>query len=138
MTDLSRFVEAQRLTYDSALAELRAGRKRSHWMWFVFPQIAGLGMSATAIYYAIASADEARAYLAHDLLGPRLRECTRAVLDHQGKSAGEIFGPVDAMKLRSSMTLFDHVGGADDPFADCLDAFFDGERDMRTLELLRS
>ena len=134
--DLSRFVEAQRLTYATALAELRAGRKRTHWMWFVFPQIAGLGMSATSIFYAIESADEARAYLAHDLLGPRLRECTLAILAHRGRAAEEIFGGVDAMKLRSSMTLFEHVGSPDEPFGPCLDVFFAGRRDERSLELL--
>lgn len=135
---LSRFVEAQRLTCDEALAELRAGRKRTHWMWFVFPQIAGLGTSATSIFYALESADEARAYLAHPLLGPRLRECTLAILSHPDRTAEEIFGAVDAMKLRSSMTLFEHVGGPDEPFGPCLDAFFGGRRDERTLELLRA
>jgi len=133
---LSRFVEAQRSIYPAALAELRAGRKTSHWMWFVFPQIAGLGTSAAAIFYAIGSAGEARSWLAHDPLGPRLRECTNAVLAHAGKTAEAIFGPVDAMKLRSSMTLFDHVGGAGEPFGPCLDAFFSGPRDGRTLALL--
>ncbi|HEY5721089.1 MAG TPA: DUF1810 domain-containing protein [Allosphingosinicella sp.] len=133
---LSRFVEAQRSIYPAALAELRAGRKTSHWMWFVFPQIAGLGMSATAIFYAIASEDEARAYLAHPVLGPRLRECTNAVLDHRDKSAEAIFGPVDAMKLRSSMTLFERVGAAREPFGACLEALFDGRRDAKTLDLL--
>lgn len=135
-SSLSRFVEAQRETYAAALAELRSGRKRSHWMWFVFPQIAGLGMSATSIFYAIASGDEARAYLAHPVLGPRLRECTNAVLVHRDKSAEAIFGPVDAMKLRSSMTLFDHVAEAGEPFAPCLEVFFAGRRDGRSLELL--
>ena len=93
-------------TYDRALAELRAGAKASHWMWFVFPQLAGLGSSAMAREYAISSLDEARAYLAHPVLGPRLRECARVVADTRGSSAERIFGPVDAMKLRSSMTLF--------------------------------
>ena len=134
--DLSRFVAAQRDIYAAALAELRAGRKRGHWMWFVFPQIAGLGMSATSIFYASASADEARAYLACDPLGPRLRECTQAVLDHPGLSAEAIFGPVDAMKLRSSMTLFEHVAEPEAPFGACIDAFFAGRRDERSLALL--
>ena len=133
---LSRFVEAQSDIYPDALAELRAGRKNSHWMWFVFPQLAGLGRSATAIFYAIASADEARAYLADGLLGPRLRECTNAVLAHRNRTAEQIFGPIDAMKLRSSMTLFEHVGGPDEPFGPCLDAFFEGRRDERTTLLL--
>ena len=107
-------------------------------MWFIFPQIAGLGRSATAIHYAIVSADEARAYLAHDPLGPRLRACTLAVLAHRTSPPEEIFGPIDAMKLRSSMTLFEQVGAPDDPFGPCLDAFFAGRRDEATLELLRA
>lgn len=133
---LARFVEAQAHTYADALAELRDGRKESHWMWFVFPQIAGLGTSPTSRFYAIASLDEARAYLAHPLLGARLRECTEAVLAHAGMSAETIFGGIDAVKLRSSMTLFDRVAGADNPFDRCLAAFFGGERDARTLALL--
>src|SRR5687767_5005210 len=134
--DLSRFVAAQADTYRQALAELRAGRKRGHWMWFVFPQIAGLGISPTSLFYAIASEDEARSYLADPLLGPRLRECTRAVLGHEGARAEAIFGPVDAVKLRSSMTLFERAGGGEEPFAACIDAFFGGRRDEATLELL--
>ena len=105
---LDRFVTAQERggTYQRALAELRAGAKASHWMWFVFPQVAGLGVSAMAREYAISSVAEARAYLAHPVLGPRLRECARVVAGTEGRSAARIFGPVDAMKLRSSMTLF--------------------------------
>ena len=105
---LDRFVTAQERggTYQGAVAELRAGAKVSHWMWFVFPQVAGLGVSAMAREYAISSVAEARAYLAHPVLGPRLRECARVVAGTEGRSAGRIFGPVDAMKLRSSMTLF--------------------------------
>jgi uncharacterized protein (DUF1810 family) len=135
--DLNRFVAAQEGIYPQALAELRAGRKRSHWMWFVFPQLAGLGRSPIAIFYAIASAGEARAYLAHPLLGPRLRECTEAVLAHRGRSPEAIFGVVDAMKLRSSMTLFEAMAAEPAPFAAILDGFFAGERDPATLELLR-
>ena len=134
--DLSRFVEAQETIYPIALAELRAGRKCSHWMWFIFPQIAGLGMSPTSRFFAIRSADEARAYLAHPLLGARLRECTLALLAHEGASAEAMLGPIDAVKLRSSMTLFNHVGEEGDPFGRCLDAFFAGERDEATLRLL--
>lgn len=134
--DLDRFVAAQADTYAQALAELRGGHKRTHWMWFVFPQIAGLGRSPTAIFYAIASADEARAYLAHPLLGRRLLECTGAVLAHRGRSAESIFGPVDAMKLRSSMTLFEAVAHDPAPFASVLADFFDAERDPATLSLL--
>jgi uncharacterized protein (DUF1810 family) len=135
--DLDRFVAAQEGVHAAALAELKAGRKQSHWMWFVFPQFAGLGRSPTARFYAIASAAEARAYLAHPLLGPRLLECTNAVLAHRGRSAEAIFGVVDAMKLKSSMTLFEAVAADPSPFAALLDAFFDGARDAATLELLR-
>jgi uncharacterized protein (DUF1810 family) len=136
MADLSRFVAAQAPLYDQALAELRRGRKQSHWMWFVFPQLAGLGRSPTARFYAIASLDEARRYLAHDLLGPRLAECTRAVLGHRNLDAEAIFGAVDAIKFRSSITLFEAAGGSPDLFAAALDAFFRGERDPATLGLL--
>ena len=137
--DLDRFVTAQAPVYAQALAELKRGRKESHWMWFVFPQIAGLGRSPTAVRYALASVAEARDYLAHDVLGPRLGECTRAVLAHRGRSAESIFGPVDAMKLCSSMTLFESAaqGEASAPYASCLDAFFAGARDPATIELLK-
>jgi len=134
--DLDRFVAAQAGIYEQALAELKGGRKESHWMWFVFPQIAGLGRSETARFYAIVSADEARAYLAHPLLGPRLRECTRAVLGHRALSAEAIFGPVDAIKLRSSLTLFEAAADDPAPFAAVLDAFFGGERDPATQALI--
>jgi uncharacterized protein (DUF1810 family) len=132
---LDRFVEAQDGVYDDALAELSAGRKRTHWMWFVFPQIAGLGSSPTAQRYAIRSLDEARAYLAHPVLGPRLRACAEALLAVQGRSAREIFGSPDDLKLRSSMTLF--ARAADDPalFQAVLDRYYDGP-DRLTLELL--
>ena len=135
--DLDRFVAAQAGVYAQALAELEAGAKRSHWMWFVFPQLAGLGRSPTAIFYAIGSADEARAYLAHPLLGARLRDCVAAILRHKDRSAEAIFGAVDAMKLKSSMTLFEAVAGDPTPFAAVLDAFFAGARDAATLDLLR-
>jgi uncharacterized protein (DUF1810 family) len=130
--DLSRFIAAQADSYDAALAELRGGRKRGHWMWWIFPQIAGLGRSNTARHYAIASADEARAYLAHPLLGPRLRACAEAVVAAPGTAAA-IMGDIDAMKLRSSMTLFASV--ADDPalYVQVLDRFFAGEADAATL-----
>lgn len=133
--DLDRFVAAQRDTYADALAELRRGHKTSHWMWFVFPQIAGLGQSATARRYAIGSAAAARAYLAHPLLGPRLVEATAAAIDAPG-TAQAVFGAIDAIKLRSSMTLFERV--ADDPAAyrAALDRFFGGERDPATLSRL--
>jgi len=134
--DLARFVEAQEGVYGRALAELREGRKESHWMWFVFPQIAGLGSSPTARLYAIASADEARAFLAHPLLGTRLRDCTAAILAHRERGAEAILGTVDAMKLRSSMTLFEAVADDPAPFAAALDAFHGGARDAATLRLL--
>lgn len=132
---LERFVEAQAATYATALAELRAGAKRSHWMWWIFPQLAGLGRSETARFYAIGSATEAQAYLAHPMLGPRLVEATEAVTAARGSADG-IMGPVDAMKLRSSMTLFASI--ADDPavFEAALARFFDDERDAATLALL--
>jgi uncharacterized protein (DUF1810 family) len=112
---LTRFVAAQDRggTYQRAVAELRAGAKRSHWMWFVFPQVAGLGMSAMSQEYAISSAEEARAYLAHPVLGPRLRECAAILVGTEGRTADQVFGPVDAMKLRSSMTLFAAAADAD-------------------------
>jgi uncharacterized protein (DUF1810 family) len=133
--ELDRFVEAQDSgsTYARALAELRAGRKTSHWMWFVFPQIAGLGQSATSRRYAIASLDEARAYLEHPVLGPRLVECARALLDHEGLPAREILGEIDAVKLRSSMTLFSRAARSE-VFDQVLERYFDGEPDAATLE----
>jgi uncharacterized protein (DUF1810 family) len=134
---LERFVEAQAPVYDQALGELRAGRKQSHWMWFVFPQIAGLGHSVMAQTYAIQSLEEARAYLAHPLLGSRLRECTQAVVDIEGKSAHEIFGSPDDLKFRSSMTLFAHAAPDERLFRATLEKYFDGEVDALTLEKLR-
>ena len=137
---LARFVDAQEGIYATALAELRRGAKTSHWMWFVFPQIAGLGTSATSRHYAIRSLGEARAYLGHPLLGPRLAECTAAVLAHDERSAAEIFGTVDADKLRSSMTLFAQAAedGAATPFVACLATFFDGQPDEATLRILEA
>ena len=134
--DLQRFVEAQEGTYPTALAEIRAGAKRSHWMWFVFPQVAGLGRSPTAQHYAIRSLEEARAYLDHPLLGPRLRESVDAVLALQGTTAERVFGHVDAMKLRSSLTLFCEAS-PEPRFADGLRHWFDGRRDDATHHLLR-
>jgi len=133
--DLQRFVDAQQGTYPAALAELSRGRKSSHWMWFVFPQIAGLGQSAMAQRYAIRSADEARAYLAHPLLGPRLVEATRAVTAAPG-TAEAIMGSIDAVKLRSSLTLFAEVADDPAPFAAALDRFFGSQRDPETLRRL--
>jgi uncharacterized protein (DUF1810 family) len=134
--DLQRFIDAQRTVYGQALAELRAGQKRSHWMWFVFPQLKGLGRSETAMFYALSGADEALAYLTHPELGPRLRECCKALLDGPSRSATAIFGDLDALKLHSSMTLFARVSSAEPLFEAMLDRFFSGEEDARTLELL--
>jgi uncharacterized protein (DUF1810 family) len=134
--DLERFVDAQRGVYETALTELRAGRKRSHWMWFIFPQIAGLGRSEMAQRYAIRSADEAAAYLAHPLLGARLRESAAAVLAHDDLDVDTIFGEPDNMKFHSSMTLFADVAPDEALFHDCLDRFFDGEPDGATLTRL--
>jgi uncharacterized protein (DUF1810 family) len=136
MAELERFVQAQDGTYDRALAELRAGQKRSHWMWFVFPQIAGLGSSPTAQRYAIGDLAEARAYLAHPVLGPRLTECAEALLAVEGRSAEQILGYPDDLKLRSSMTLFAEAAGQgrDDLFRQVLDRYYDGEPDPATLQ----
>ena len=131
--DLDRFVAAQAPVYADVLRELRDGRKQSHWMWFVFPQLRGLGRSTTAERYGITSKAEARAYLAHDVLGRRLRECTRLVLAVEGSDARQIFGSPDDLKLRSSMTLFDVVA-PDDIFAEVLVRFFADGRDALTLE----
>jgi uncharacterized protein (DUF1810 family) len=138
MADLDRFVEAQdNGVYDRALAELRAGQKRSHWMWFVFPQIAGLGRSETARFYAIEDIAEARAYLQHPVLGPRLAECAGAMLEWAGRRSAEaILGSVDAMKLKSSLTLFEAASNLTSPFSHALDAFFDSKRDRATLDRL--
>ncbi len=134
--DLDRFIEAQNGVYDRALAELRNGRKRSHWMWFIFPQMAGLGTSPMAEKYAIRSAGEASAYLAEPILGARLLRCVHAVLSINGKSAHEIFGSPDDHKLRSSMTLFAAVSDHGSPFHRVIDHFYDGAFDHRTIELL--
>lgn len=134
--DLSRFLEAQKSTWDEAIAEIRAGRKRTHWMWFIFPQLAGLGTSSTAVRYAIGSLDEASAYLSHPILGPRLIGCAEAVLAVQGRSATEIFGSPDDLKLRSSATLFSQVSPADSVFHRILDKYYGSEPDTRTLDLL--
>jgi len=134
---LTRFIEAQRASYTRALAELRAGAKHSHFMWFIFPQLAGLGRSETALFYGIRSRAEAEAYWAHPILGPRLRECVEALLSVTGKSAYEILGTPDDLKLRSSLTLFAEVAGqAGNVFRRGLDRFFDGKPDPRTVELL--
>lgn len=134
---LERFVAAQAAVIDRALDELRAGRKQSHWMWFVFPQLAGLGRSPTAVHYAIASLDEARAYLVHPILGERLRACTRLVLDVKGKSAHDIFGSPDELKFHSSLTLFARAAPAEKLFTDALEKYFAGRPDNATVDRLR-
>ena len=134
--DLRRFVTAQEGVYESALSELRAGRKTSHWVGFVFPEIGGLGRSATAQRYAIASLEEAEAYLAHPVLGSRLLECARTLTQLSGLSAEQIFGSVDAQKLKSSMTLFAHAAPDQRLFRDVLARYFDGAEDQETLRRL--
>lgn len=133
---LARFLDAQQGVYDQALSELRAGRKQTHWIWFVFPQVAGLGSSPMSQRYAIASLQEAQEYAAHDVLGPRLVECARAVLAHADRSALEIMGSPDDLKLRSSMTLFAIAAPEEPVFRQVLEAFFGGEADPRTEALL--
>jgi uncharacterized protein (DUF1810 family) len=134
--DLERFVRAQHGIYEEALAEIESGRKRSHWMWFIFPQFAGLGMSPTSQHFAIKSVDEARAYLLHPILGPRLLRCAEAVLSLAGRSAYEIFGSPDDVKLRSSATLFAAVSAAGSVFHQVLGRYFEGVPDDRTLQLM--
>ncbi|MFC3080171.1 DUF1810 domain-containing protein [Phenylobacterium terrae] len=133
---LARFVEAQAGAYEAALDELRRGRKTSHWIWFVFPQIAGLGSSATSQFYAIRSIEEARAYLAHPVLGPRLKACVEAAMAHAGRSAREIFGSPDDLKFRSSVTLFAAAAPGEPLFRAALEAFFDRAPDPLTLQRL--
>ena len=135
--NLNRFVDSQEGVWEAALDELRSGSKQSHWMWFIFPQLAGLGRSPTAQFYGLGSLAEARAYLDHPLLGSRLREATEALAPWAGRRRPEqIFGPVDALKLRSSLTLFDFVEPGS-PFGEALVNFFGGARDERTLALLQ-
>jgi len=137
-SDLARFVEAQDPIYHDVRAELQAGRKTTHWMWFVFPQLHGLGRSATARYFGIDSAAEAAAYLQHPVLGTRLRECVELVLGVAGRTALEVFGATDAMKFRSSMTLFAAVAPGEPLFRRALDRYFDGEPDPLTIALLQA
>jgi uncharacterized protein (DUF1810 family) len=134
--NLQRFVDAQAPVYDHVRRELEAGRKESHWMWFIFPQIAGLGQSPLSIRFAIASLDEAKAYLAHPVLGARLRECARLVLDQEGETARDSFGSIDEMKFRSSMTLFARAASDEDLFQRCIDKYFAGAPDPATLAKL--
>jgi uncharacterized protein (DUF1810 family) len=134
--DLQRFVDAQDRVYPAVLSELANGRKESHWMWFIFPQIAGLGQSPTAVKFAISSVEEASAFLSHPVLGPRLRECAALTLSVEGRTARQIFGPVDEMKFRSSMTLFARAAPEAAVFRPCLDRYFGGAPDPVTLAKL--
>jgi uncharacterized protein (DUF1810 family) len=131
--DLQRFVDAQAPVYEQVRRELKVGRKQGHWMWLIFPQIAGLGQSPMSVRFAIASLEEAHAYLAHPVLGPRLKECARLALDVEGKTAREIFGSIDETKFRSSMTLFARATVEDDVFQRCIDKYFAGSPDPATL-----
>ena len=135
MIDLQIFVQAQEDIYEQALAELKNGSKESHWMWFVFPQIAGLGNSEMARKYAIPNLADAKAYLSHDLLGSRLRECTEAVLAVEGRTAHEILGSPDDVKLKSCMTLFEVADGPDSVFSSILEKYFKGQHDERSLTI---
>jgi len=135
--DLQRFVDAQDPVYRDVVEELRGGRKRRHWMWFVFPQLRGLGGSPMAARYGISSLDEARAYLRHDVLGPRLHECARLVNQVQGRSVAQIFGSPDDLKLRSSITLFSRATDDNGDFVTLLDKYYDGEPDPLTLDRLQ-
>ena len=134
--DLQRFVDAQDRVYDGVLAELRAGAKRSHWIWFIFPQLSGLGSSSTAELFGIESLEEARAYLAHPVLGPRLRECARLVASIEDRSVDEVFGWPDNLKVRSSMTLFTRATDDNADFLAVLEKFYGGQQDPRTLQLI--
>jgi len=134
--NLQRFVDAQAPVYERVRQELKVGRKQSHWMWFIFPQIAGLGRSPMSIRFAIASLDEAKAYLAHPVLGARLRECAQLTLDVEAKTARDIFGGIDEMKFRSSMTLFARAAPDEDLFQRCIDKYFAGASDPATLAKL--
>jgi uncharacterized protein (DUF1810 family) len=134
--NLERFVDAQAPVYEQVRREMVAGRKQSHWMWFIFPQIAGLGQSPMSTRFAIASLDQAKAYLGHPVLGPRLRECTTLALNIEGRTSRDIFGSIDEMKFRSSMTLFARAGPDEEVFERCLDKYFSGSPDPITLARL--
>jgi uncharacterized protein (DUF1810 family) len=136
--DLDRFINAQKRNYEAALSELKNGKKQTHWMWYVFPQIDGLALSSTSKYYAIKSVEEVQQYLNHPLLGSRLLACTQAVLAVEGRTALEIFGHPDGSKLKSSMTLFASVAKSPSVFERVLEKYFQGERDVKTLHLLKN
>jgi uncharacterized protein (DUF1810 family) len=136
MFNLDRFISAQENIYDHVVAELKTGKKRSHWMWFIFPQIDGLGKSSTAKFYALKSLEEARAYFNHPILGQRLLECTQLVLSIKNRTASQIFGFPDDLKLKSSMTLFSLISPSESEFNQVLVQFFDGEKDMRFIKII--
>ena len=136
MSDLQRFLDAQEEDFEIALSEIRGGRKRSHWMWYIFPQIAGLGFSSTSKFYAIKDKMEARSYLAHSVLGERLIEISNALLEIEGKTANQIFGNPDDMKLKSSMTLFGALEDSNPVFQKVLDKYFGGAKDERTIKII--
>lgn len=137
MSNLNRFVAAQEQCFDKALDEVRNGRKETHWMWFIFPQIIGLGLSDTAMYYSIESIGEAKLYLEHEVLGPRLVQITKALLALETDDPVEVFGDIDALKLNSCMTLFDYITDDENIFNDVIDKFYDGVKDEKTLQLIR-
>ena len=134
---LERFVAAQEHSFDRALDEVRYGRKETHWMWFIFPQIVGLGISDTARYYSIESIGEAKLYLEHEVLGPRLVKITKELLSLETDDPIEIFGDIDAMKLNSCMTLFDYISDDNNVFYEVIDKFYDGVKDEKTLQLIK-
>ncbi len=136
MNDLKRFLDAQENDFERALAEIKRGRKQSHWMWYIFPQIAGLGLSETSRFYAVKDHAEAELYLAHPVLGARLVEISEALLEIEGKTANQIFGSPDDMKLKSSMTLFGALKNTNPIFQGVLDEYFNGTKDLRTLQLI--
>ncbi len=136
MNDLKRFLDAQENDFERALAEIKRGRKQSHWMWYIFPQIAGLGSSETSRFYAIKDRAEAELYLAHPVLGARLIEISEALLEIEGKTANQIFGSPDDMKLKSSMTLFGALKNTNPVFQSVLDEYFNGTNDLRTLQMI--
>jgi len=136
MSDLKRFLEAQENDFETALAEIRKGRKQSHWMWYIFPQIKGLGSSETSRFYAVKDRTEAELYLAHPVLGARLVEISEALLEIEGKTANQIFGSPDDVKLKSSMTLFGALKNTHPIFQSVLDKYFNGAKDLRTLQLI--
>jgi len=135
--NLQRFIQAQEGVYQKVISELKSGKKRTHWMWFIFPQIEGLGKSSVSQYYAIRNLEEAREYLSHSVLGERLKECTRILLDLEGLAVEDIFGYPDNLKLKSSLTLFALVAGPDSIFERALKKFFSGEKDQLTLKILQ-